>query len=668
VVWQLDEEPHTDNSQDVDGNEGPVEDDHGPPAFPALGVALPGSDVSLGKRRAATTEEEEDWHKRRQIDTQSMIADASNVDLTPIRRRRISSSLMASAAPTGPTAPSVMASQDTPTEGYDIDQELFSGFDCWPQETESPLSSPIDFPRTQEPLIDPSRLLPILEQLWLSDSAEHFQYVFAKSRNLALSLPVGGLRLIEDAADFFSPMPHHENAFPVFLLSGLARKHSSLGNLDRIMSCVHAAKSPSDVELVQSLLMDEISDLETGPSTGLVHFLLQILLILLYKLQNNGEAFKEHRQRATGIFYGLDSFISHLQTHKRSLEDGMRLNLTSYYLVHLAFGVLGVGDSRQSVTVVLDWGHCMQDNLEQTLESQLKLLEYEFLSQRPGPFELQDGALGNSCLRDCLRWCHACLQETIQLPVSWRTLRQQTVHREWAEKIGIYWFLWNQHHKKTSTPDGPNFWTADMERVMGMSVAQLIFNMVSLMLQASPNEQRHSRLDRVLCRKDVDLIHRATAGGKVLLESTDEDLSRRFLAHLVEKDFSTHPPSESRSAQLYRIALTTFRSGIQDAWTQSGPAQRAQLAESSLQDQFPGRLLSLNNTLASSHSSSTLSSMRRLAAGMSRRSTINGLSFKRILTRSMRTVEELCDSFSALKLPIVTLEQPEHDDTRVMNP
>jgi hypothetical protein len=598
------------------------------------------------------SEEELEWHKRRQLSTQHGMSAASTTSLISSCQRSTSTSDGSSTIFSPCTSPQSLFSDD-----------YFRNFGQGLSGTTSPPQISVQNHLTCESLVDPSRLLPILEHLGVGESMEEFQYELPNSRKLTVSFPIGSFQFIEQAADFFSPMSQDQHAFPVFVLSWLGRKDSASTSLNRIVSSVQAEKEDGDVELLQSLLTSLLSELEDKSSTGFEQFLLCIVLSMSYKLQHDESAFREQIRKSTSLYYGLDTFLSHLQSGRRNHDCEMQLNLISYYLVHLAFSFLGVGDSRQSICDVLDWGPLLQDNLEQTLEDQLKLLDHEFLCQVPGPFELSDGVLHNSYLRDCLKWCHSRLRETNQLSLSWKSLRQRFADRRQAETFAVYWLLWGQYQKRTNNWDTLTDWTKNPEAVMGVSATELLFHMASLIIQASPNGPRLSRLELPLFRKDLDLIDRAIAGGNVLMEQTDEVFARQLLSHLVDKDFPNHSPLESHSAELSHLALQTFRNGIQEVHFASHPVELTN------EGQLPLRRFSHNPTLASSHSSSTLSSMRRLAAGTSaRRSTTSGIFFRSTSTKSERTIDDLSDSLSTLTFPMDGPNQRSTHELHVTNP
>jgi hypothetical protein len=575
--------------------------------------SLAQDNASHNKRRESVVEEHVDYRKRRRLRTQSNDQTDSHFILPPTYLEAShSEDSSISALKLGGLRP--------------LDDAIIT------DTTNGMLNEPQTLHPIQ-PLISSLRLLPVFQNLGLSCTTEEADRLIIDFRRASHSTQAGTRRLLDVASGFYGAHPTNEVLFPLFFL--MATEERFLKRyFYQTVSCIYSTITTNDIKLLQELLLEALSDTDGHQSRILDRFLLQISLIMLYKQHDINDCYKEQIGKATSIFYGIDNFVR----CKRSNPELMQLDITSYNMVYLAFGFLGVGDSRQSINDAFCWEPLLHEMLEQAVDCDLEVLEDEFLHQIPGPFELVDESLQNPCLRNCLKWCKSRLKMAYRLPPTLEELRHETIHKEWAESIAVYWYLWIEYF---NTPNALNigfFGTKSSEQVMGIPAAQLLFNMATLIMDISPPEKRYSRL----IRRDVKVIQRAIAGAVVLERMSDEEFARRFLSQLVDKDVPFYLPADLASSKVHLAATQAFHAGT---ITNFAYLQRP--------DAFLGvgtliRQPSLSATLASSHSSSTFSSMRRLAVGISKHSRAPQRPSRSNSRTSALTVDGLSDTLSVL--------------------
>jgi hypothetical protein len=665
VIWQVDKMPEISEafrsrsvsysqvfesqSQTEDGV-GPSRLEDGldsPPLMNSQDDSTPQNFAHNTKRRASIPEEYESSHKRRRLRAQS-IDHTDSHSLSSNAHQEISQSeesLLSVLTPSGLQIHNPDQHAESLLECESEGLPFVAPSSLLPTTPNRPLNdviaintsdgmlSEMQILQTSQPLMASLRLLPILQQLGLGWTTGEADRLLAGFCNSGRSTTVGTLRLLNIASGFFEAHPTNEVLYPLFsLMTALEKSHKRY--FHRTISCIHSVNTASDTKFLEDLLLKVSTDLEEHPSMILDQFLLQVALMLLSKQRDINDCYQERVGKATSIFQGVDTFLR----CKRSNPELMELELTSYSMVHLAFGFLGVGDSRQSVDDALCWGPLLQETLEQAVEHDLKVLEDDFLHQIPGPFELVGESLQNPCLRNCLKWCKSRLKASYRLPPTLEALRRQTIDKEWAESTIIYWYLWIEYYNTPTALDTDFFGVKNTEQVMGVPASQLLYYMASLMMEISPPEKRYSRL----VRRDVIVTQRAIAGAEVLEKLSDQEFARRFLSQLVDKDFPVYMPTDLNPSKLHQAATRTFHAGTKNI--------SANLQEPTpfSGDEVPIRQPSLSATLASSHSSSTFSSMRRMAVGISKHSRARQRPSRSNSRTSALTVDDLSDTLSIL--------------------
>jgi hypothetical protein len=224
-------------------------------------------------------------------------------------------------------------------------------------------------------------------------------------------------------------------------------------------------------------------------------------------------------------------------------------------------------------------------------------------------------------------------------------VRQQAITKKKIDFMAIFWFLWTKLPRRAGNLDGQNFWTEETESIMGCSVIDFLSEVISLTLESSQPEDKGSRFNRRFFSKDLTLLHRAVSGAELLSKLNDVELTHRFLTHFVDGKIDSYRPGVDLQFEKM-VAEETFTVCIQGL-----PAHRV-----SVDNQQPGLLSIMMNptwdaTVASSLSSSTLSSMRRMAGGYSRQSRLSIVSIGSTRTRRTTETDDLSDRMSLLTIP-----------------
>jgi len=267
----------------------------------------------------------------------------------------------------------------------------------------------------------------------------------------------------------------------------------------------------------------------------------------------------------------------------------------------------------------------------------------------------------NRCLRECLNWCKGELEVAVNVRAAWKSLRQQVLDSRWADSMVIYLFLWSQWNQLHGE-DSAKYWFAEMEKSSGISTAEFLNTASSLMIKASLNEKEQGqiKIPRYLQNKDSDVLQRARDGARLLSTLPDNKLAENFLDHYVECADDAWPPSiPSPYGCLNRISTRNF---IQSALSIRLP----ELPESSQQNPMPSSRptsawepnsnetvaprLSVASSFALSLTTSSVSSIRKQALDISRRSKLSKLWWWKKSSKDRFSVDELSDSVSMISM------------------
>lgn len=157
------------------------------------------------------------------------------------------------------------------------------------------------------------------------------------------------------------------------------------------------------------------------------------------------------------------------------------------------------------------------------------------INRTPGPFEVQNGVMNNSCLRSCIQWCSAVLKE-----------RQRDDHLQYGGtslsaicgcELGarsatsvIFVWVWSEWHARRSfSGSGDPLWILKAEKLMGISACDLLRTVIAM------------SVNMALARFDTEYHQSAFWGAyqglAVLAGLGDELVASEFLDTFVDVHF-----------------------------------------------------------------------------------------------------------------------------------
>jgi hypothetical protein len=497
------------------------------------------------------------------------------------------------------------------------------------------------------PLLDPQKLHAIVDRIGLKLSIEW-------AENLLNCKPVqtspADAQLIKEAADFFLAVAAFDLAFPLYLSLWLTGKTPDTElECDILLYCAASASTISELSIMKNILIQE-AESETGVRNELQQFILCGLVTIISLRLGHINTYKDYLSKAREIYSSIDEFIDRIRQDSGDEFHPTVLDLNSYYVVRIIFRSISENDQLQVADMLSNPSAPI--HLTKWLNGNLKLLELKFLRQSPGPFGLDSGKSVFPWLRAGLEWCRDILRTTYQLPRQWKSLQTISRSKHWTESVAIFGHLWTKWFPKKSTPESSIFWTSTIQNITGISGAEFLYEMSSLMLEMTPQEDKSRKLHRGIISKELNLIHRAIGGVDFLLKLDDKQLAEVFLTSFIRE--SPHSIPEPEMAQFCSLCLEIFDLG---APTSSASRGRNLFG-------FTTPVMSnfgLNATFTSSNSSLTLSSMGRQSIRNTRQSLFSMYSQQSPDDFNF-TLDRFSDRFSGLAIPENILEEPTQDD------
>jgi len=237
--------------------------------------------------------------------------------------------------------------------------------------------------------------------------------------------------------------------------------------------------------------------------------------------------------------------------------------------------------------------------------------------------------------------------------------------------MAIYWFFFEQYrhaHQSTGTSE---FWTDETEALLGISKEETFSVLASLILKTWPWKERVRNGQQAKDLRDSELVERAVKGCLKLLQKKDEELIGSFVRHFIRTNHTLYPPNLSSEAAGYdQIVAGVFINVVKEDHV---PQETLSLQRESI-----ATFTSADPTIATSHTSSDLSSMRRLTVETVRRSvqTVreSWIYDDRCFHRGPGWEDRLSDSLSQITLsgveamrPISEISFPNLDDMEMAN-
>lgn len=360
-----------------------------------------------------------------------------------------------------------------------------------------------------------------------------------------------------------------------------------------LLSCARCAKTPSQIEIAQSLLLQKLDE-PPELTTDAEKFLFRMVLAQTYVRIKEKTTARTHIEIAMGSDPVDKRRLTCLPLNNRSFD------LMTYF--YLTDGLSYQTKLREA---------SLNNSSHQPRFLSKREASTRLLAQVPGPFELQDGLMRNPCLRLCLQWCIGELECAPPLPDSWSHMTENREISLMAKLGRIYFCLWerSQNHLKNQGKSGSMLWADQAENFMGIPSAQLLYIVCTLIMLTPPATSG---------RSNQDLVRRAHLGAKALANEPDEELGCKFITFLFtswrlgrlsgrDKAFSEQHKAFLNAQKVYaknfiekklRIKLPDV---ISEALKASTPRQSLEIVAAAF---IP--------TLASSLNSSELASLRML--------------------------------------------------------
>lgn len=408
-----------------------------------------------------------------------------------------------------------------------------------------------------------------------------------------------------------------DQAFPLYFALLDKRKDISAEVIKTLTKCARSAARFEDVQLVQELVAAYQCQRAT-PGWSFPE-----LLWLGITMASQEKPFNPSHKTflATLLPSDAEAFQSQFQKGGNIVQDILESKIFDYEQMRKLFQGLGTWTS-------VEWERFFGDDLAvmrhvtRCCNGALELFELMYASRVSGQAisdaqwtdihslpQCTETCNGRVSIRSLAEWCSGKLAYASRLPKQWRTIRRRTIDRRWAESCAIYWYLWEQWEMQRHSRDvsSSTHWMDDLELTMGTSSAQLLSAMASLILKWSSDSRSMTRKLRPYLDLDTGLIQRATSGTTALLQQTDERLSKSFLGHFLDQKRTAEPrllQSEMKTFQqaAAQIFLDTRRQTHSPReHLQLSPPDTASMSEDSLRSE-----------IASTYTSSTMSSMRRI--------------------------------------------------------
>lgn len=503
------------------------------------------------------------------------------------------------------------------------------------------------------PMVNQERMLEILEKIGVSWPTEDVQNLLDPNHSLPATANLrDDLQMIKMGADFLFGSSVLQDAFPLYLILGRL-SNSSLGhlNFNTLLFCMRAAVLESDLKLLRALLRHKLSMFGEQPNKSFQQFLLSLALLRINEALKDKRAWKQDLRRVMLIFPNTNVLLDQYESQFGDTQRHIQLNLPNFVSV-------GRWITCECPVRVFqhDSNHFIQAG--QYDRKFFHRLSKAFLGHSSGPFAIGNGCMKNSWLRSCLDWCRAQLESSSyspQLHHRWNDLRSLTKQRDWAEAMAIYWFFFEQYRHAQQSIGTSEFWTDEREALLGISIEETFSALASLILKSWPWKERVRNGQQAKDLRDSELVERAVKGSLKLLQKNDGELVGSFVRHFIRTNHTLHPPNLSSEAEGYdQIVAGVFVNVVK--------GDHVSETSSSLQRESVATFTSADPTIATSHTSSDLSSMRRLTVETVRRSvqTVreSWIYDDRCFSRDPGWEDRLSDSLSQITVSGVEEMQP----------
>jgi len=329
---------------------------------------------------------------------------------------------------------------------------------------------------------------------------------------------------IKNAAEYLFCCSYCEDAFRLFYIvwkrseMDLSTPGSSSPkeNFKAIIPLARAATSQMNREIMRDLLRQKLTNTKIFLDKLLLEFIMRIWELSACHTSNQTSEGKE-----------IISFpdLAHI-LHSR-ISD------TSFTVKWLTVFVLVFHECRPAVEIT-----------SPSVSLCIRALE-DFLSPPEEHIFGMEVSLFTSRIRILFISCREYLRDQVQLLSPWKSFRQHSIDKNWADSMGIFshlWRLWYECKSRNNLFDGAQIGFESIEKATGISVAELLRVCAFLILRLAPVENRSVRrlsISRYLEDKEGDLLRRARAGVDVLCGMKHSQLSNLFAIQFVQLTSST---------------------------------------------------------------------------------------------------------------------------------
>lgn len=373
-----------------------------------------------------------------------------------------------------------------------------------------------------------------------------------------LSYSAADIADMKAAADFlFVCRFFHEASYLYALVAKRARSDGDTTSpqaMSTLFNFAMSAESNADRHIVQSLLEDEIN----SERSDVIKF--NWLMMTSFSESRAGERpgqAKDHLNKALDIFNSKD-MLALLPEHDRTLDFATYINVLRCVC---APDLSTIQKEKNSLDVFgLEWDEFKRNPRALRVAQQ-------FIRHSPGPFEIANDHLQNSCLRSCISWCVNELNCVKSLPGVWKRHRfthlrksrraQKNTFDEYKftisgqEGTAIFTCLWdrsrnNKSSSSTSGQIGLFEWMDSFSR-MGLPALDLLHTVIGMTCyRINMSTWKPASTSRALISKTQHRLRQ-------LLTMDDEALVLKFLdEHIYSNSLGPWQPE-------YYIIQDTYR-------------------------------------------------------------------------------------------------------------
>ena len=392
------------------------------------------------------------------------------------------------------------------------------------------------------------------------------------------------------AADFLFASQCREDSFTLYVLllqklKGSPNSHEWM-TISTIIACARSSTTPSQAEIARNLLEQRLSDLSANAQDVAETFLYRSLLAEICCRQGDDDARQFHHHLAKHSNFARERSLKILPRDSRALD------LVTYHYLRQALKCEGHFIACRSVTEQL-------------------------LCQVPGPFELIEGRMRESCIRSCLQWCIDQWVGNLFMCGSWQNLKSRGENMRRLEALGTFselWQRWQRQQPEDTSQMQSRIWAYQVEHSMGISPSEILAVTCVMMLNVFPAK---AVFDLNPLQDAANIPRRALRGGRILSKNSDSELAHSFLgAYLWLNSSSDENPADANHAVMVRGYTRAFlQDGMRLQLPEVQHSQEIELSQAITEFEAKRRhvnpsVSSILPTIASSLQSSDFNSLR----------------------------------------------------------